>query len=72
MIVVKRGLNGPVCVAANNHTRRTLESPSTSEKNAHEAELSITLFGKRDDYRLLLTVEDIRRIARYARLHGLE
>jgi hypothetical protein len=72
MVVLRRGRGGLSYVAGNNHERRTFERPSPSEIGDHGAALALVLFARQTDYRILLTADDIRRIASHARLHGLE
>lgn len=68
MIVLKHDSGGLSRAAGNNHAGRTFERPSPSEITKHEAELALMLFAKKAHYRLILTADDIKRIAPYARL----
>ena len=58
-------------LAGNKHERRSFEVPSALEIADYQAELVLVLFGKRGDYRLLLTADDVRRITQYASLRAL-
>ncbi len=58
-------------VAGNNHEGRSLERASPREAAEHRAELTIVLYAARENYRLLLTADDLRRIVREANRYGL-